>query len=46
MHNAARFVREAALPPPNGKPPADIGKNPNGRKGALIYDNPTSQPTS
>lgn len=45
MHNAARFVREADLPPPNPKPPADLGKNPNAKKGALVYDNPTSQPT-
>ncbi len=46
MHNAARYVREASLPPPNPKPPADIGKNPNQRGKALVYDNPTSQPTS
>jgi len=44
MHNAARYVREASLPPPNPKPPADIGKNPNTRGKALMYDNPTSQP--
>lgn len=29
MHNVARVFDEAAPPPPNPRPPADIGKNPN-----------------
>lgn len=43
MHNASKFVREAALPPADPKPPADIGRAP-GRKGKLNYTHPTSNP--
>lgn len=44
LHNAHRFVREAAPPPPDPKPPKDIGKAP-GRKGlGSIYTHPTSNP--
>lgn len=44
LHNAHRFVREAAPPPPDAKPPKDIGKAP-GRKGlGSIYTHPTSNP--
>lgn len=46
FYNAAKYVREAAPPPTDGKPPKDIGKNPSGRKGALVYDNPTSNPSA
>lgn len=44
LHNAQRYVREAAPPPPDPKPPKDIGKAP-GRKGlGSIYTHPTSNP--
>ena len=31
LHRFARFLDEPALPPPNPKPPADIGRNPQKR---------------
>lgn len=37
LHRAAQFFDEPALPPPNFKPPKDIGKNPNQRNG--LYRN-------
>lgn len=44
MHNASKFVREAAPPPPDPKPPKDNGRQP-GRKGlSSIYTHPTSNP--
>lgn len=44
LHNASKYVREAAVPPPDPKPPKDIGKAP-GRKGlGSIYTHPTSNP--
>lgn len=44
LHNAARYVREAPLPPENPKPTKDAGRAP-GRKGlGSIYTHPTSNP--
>ncbi len=43
MHNAARFVSEARLPPPNGLPPKNPGR-PKSGGGKLEYDHPTSTP--
>lgn len=39
-------LREPAPPPPAMKPPPDVGKRPNGRALADIYDHPTSQMTA
>jgi hypothetical protein len=39
-------LREPAPPPPAQKPPADIGRRPNGRALTDIYDHPTSQMTA
>lgn len=33
LHNVARVFDEAAPPPPNPRPPPDIGKNPNAKGG-------------
>jgi hypothetical protein len=43
LQNVARKFDEATTPPPNPKPPADIGRKP-GTKGKLNYTHPTSQP--
>ena len=48
LHNAARYLDEpqARNNPTEIKPPADIGRNPNKRRGAaILYDNPRSSPT-
>lgn len=42
LHRFARYLDEAALPPPNPKPPKDIGKQPGRRGMGAIYDNPSS----
>jgi hypothetical protein len=47
LHNAARYLDEpqARNIPTEIKPPADIGRNPNKRRGAqILYDNPRSSP--
>jgi len=47
LHNAARYLDEpqARNIPTEIKPPADIGRNPNRRRGAeILYDNPRSSP--
>lgn len=44
LHNASKYIPEAAIPQPGGKPPADIGRT--GRKGKLNYTHPTSNPAS
>ena len=32
LHRFAKFFDEPALPPPNPKPPADIGRNPSQKR--------------
>lgn len=46
LHNAARYVREAPMPPADGKPPKDAGRNPGKRGLGSIYTHPTSNPES
>jgi len=41
LHNAARYLDEAPLPPANIGP-APGGRAPNGSKRSMLYDNPTS----
>lgn len=41
LYRVDRKLAEPSPMPPGGKPPADIGKKPTGRRGAL-YDHPTS----
>lgn len=41
LHRAARFFDEPSMPPPNIKPPANIGKRPGGRSASDLYPNTT-----
>ena len=41
MIRAARFFDEPRMPPPNPKPPPNIGKRPGGRNAADLYPNTT-----
>ncbi len=43
LHNAARFYDEPALPPPNPKPPADIGSGGRGERRSVMYNHPRSK---
>lgn len=43
MHNVGHKFDEASPPPPDPKPPADLGRKP-GQKGKLNYTHPTSTP--
>lgn len=39
LHRATRFFDEPRMPPPNPKPPPNIGKRPGGRNAADLYPN-------
>jgi len=42
LHRAGQHFEEAPMPPRDIKPAPDNGKNPNSRRGALLYDHPRS----
>lgn len=42
LHRFARFFDEPAQPPPNPRPPPDLGKNPN-RRGSLYANSPPTR---
>ena len=43
LHNAARYLDEGSMPPPDALPPADIGKPPGASRGETLYTHPRSQ---